>query len=306
MGLVGGPHLTGDRRKGVMSKIVRFTITGHAPDTDAPSVEDFLDQIRDYLDILRGVEEAVAGAPGSAIVWRVVEASRNSPVMFGVEAFPRHYATNIDQRAALVVGETARGLAAIKSRPERPTFFTNEVMRKARKVAERVTNGIGRTKADFGPNLPADELTQAIAQRVIRNVDTALAGPIKPYQEIGSIEGYLTGVELDGFGRRVAYVRERITGETVKCVIPKSAPQLAVDLSTKLIGDVWRRIRILVSGRIYYTGPGKIDHIDATNARFLLTRAELPQIDDVIDENFTNGMRSEEYLERLRDGTLPQ
>ena len=288
-----------------MSKIVRFTITGHAPDTDAPSVEDFLDQVRDYVDILRGVEEAVAGAPGSAIVWRVVEASRSSPVMFGVEAFPKHYATNIDQRTALVVGETARGLSALKSRAERPKFFTNDVMRKARKVAERVTNGIGRTKADFGPNLPSDELTQATAQNVIRNVDAALAGPLKPYQEIGSVEGYLTGVELDGFGRRVAYVRERVTGETVKCVIPKSAPQLAFDLSAKPIGDVWRRIRVLVSGRIHYNGTGKIDRVEATDVQFLRTRAELPQIDEVIDENFTNGMRSEEYLERLRDGTLP-
>ena len=79
-----------------MNKIVRFTITGRAPDTDAPSVEDFLDQMRDYVEVLRGVEEAASGVPGSAIVWRVVEASRNSPVLFGLEAYPKEFAINID------------------------------------------------------------------------------------------------------------------------------------------------------------------------------------------------------------------
>lgn len=153
----------------------------------------------------------------------------------------------------------------------------------------------------LGVKVEIDEtFTQATAHSVVRNVNTTLSGPLRPYQELGSVEGYLQGVELDGFGRRVAYVRERITGELVKCVFLKSASQLALNLSARLIGDVWRRTRIQVSGRICYSGPGRIDRVEATDARFLRARADLPQIDDVIDEAFTNGLRSEEYLERLR------
>jgi hypothetical protein len=287
-----------------MNKTVRFKIAGHAPDTDAPSVEDLLDQMRDYVDVLRGVEEAVSGAPGSAIVWRVVEASRNSPVLFGLEAYPKDFATNIDQRVSIILTETAQGFATIRSKVERPRYFTNEVMRKARKIAERVTNGIGAATVDFGPGLPAIDLTPSSARAAIRNVDAILAGPDKPYQEFGSVEGYLQGVELDGFNRRIAYVRDRVTGESVKCLIPRNAPQVALDLSTRQISDVWGRIRVQMRGRIFYKGPGDIDYIETDDVRFFKPGSELPQIDDIIDESFTGGLRSEEYLERVRNGTL--
>ena len=31
---------------------------------------------------------------------------------------------------------------------------------------------------------------------------------------------------------------------------------------------------------------------------------ELPSVDDILDEDFTGGLRTEEYLERLRNGQL--
>jgi hypothetical protein len=289
-----------------MSNIIRFMISGHGPETDAPSMEDLIDQMRDYLDILRGVEEAAAGVAESAIVWRVVEASRNSPVTFGLAAYPKQYATNIDQRVAIVLRETAQGLATIKNRAERPKYFTNHVMRKARKIAERVTNGIGMTSADFGPGFPTIELTATAARAAMHNVDLVLSGPSKPYQEIGSIEGYFQGVELDGFNRRIAHVRDRITGEHVKCVIPRGPSQLALDIATRPIGEVWNKVRVQVFGRIFYDGPGRIDRVEADGIHFFRPRSELPQIDDVVDDDFTSGLCSEEYLGRLRDGTLPQ
>jgi hypothetical protein len=289
-----------------MNKIVRFTITGHGPDTDAPPVEDLLDQIRDYLDILLDVEEAAAGAPGSAIVWRVTEASRNSPVMFGLEAYPKVFATNIDQRVSIILAETARGLATIKKRAERPRYFTNEVMRKARRIAERVTNGIGASTVNFGPGLPEIDLTPSSARNAMRNVDAILAKPGKPYREVGSVEGYLRGVELDGFNRRIAYVVDRVTGVPIKCVITQNAQQVIQDLSDRQIGDVWGRTRLQVTGLIFYSGPGHVDYIQADDVRFFRPNAELPQVDALIDEGFTGGLRSEEYLERVRNGTLTQ
>ena len=287
-----------------MSNIIRFTVTGHAADTDAPPVEDLLDQIRDYVDILRGVEEAATGAPGSAIVWRVVEASRNSPVMFGLEAYPKQFATNIDRRVAIVLTETAQGFATIKNKAERPRYFTNAVMRKARKIAERVTNGISASIANFGPGLPEIDLTPSSARITMQNVDAIIAGPDKPYREVGSVEGYLKGVELDGFNRRVAHIVDRVTGDSVKCVMGRNAQQVVADLSNRQIADVWGHVRVRVLGLIYYNRPGDIDHVDTEDMQFFRPNTELPQIDDIIDENFTGGLRSEEYLERMRDGTL--
>ena len=289
-----------------MNKIVRFTIAGRASDTDAPSVEDLLAQMHDYVDILQGVEEAASGDPQSAIVWRVVEASRNSPVIFGIEAYPKQFATNVDQRASIVLNGTALGLASIEIKAERPRYFTNDIMRRAKRIAERVTNGIGSTKVDFGPGLPAIELTPSSARNAIRNVDMILTKPHKPYQELGSIEGYLERVELDGYNRRVVYMRERLTEDAIKCLIPRHAQQVVLDISNRQIGDVWGRVRLQMTGRIFYIGPKNIEYIEVEDVRFFRPRQELPQIDDIIDENFTGGLRSEEYLERLRNGTLTQ
>lgn len=287
-----------------MTRAVRFTISGHAAETDAPTVEDVLDQMRDFLDILRGVEEAAVGAPGSAIEWRVVHASRSSPLALEIQPFPKQFATNIDARVEIVVAETARGLAALQYRAERPRHFTNDVMRKAQRAFKRVTNGISASGADFGPGLPKIDLTRSVARNAAQNVETVLASPDKPYQEIGSIEGYFQGVEMDGYGRRVAHVMDRISGEPIKCVIARDAKAAIHDLASREIRDVWRYMRVLVHGRIFFNGPGKVDHVDAEGFRFFATRDDLPQINDIIDPDFTNGMRSEEYLERLRDGTL--
>jgi hypothetical protein len=284
-----------------MSRVIKLRISGRGAETDAPTVEDMLDQIRDYVDILRGVEEAVAGNPTSALDWRMIDAHHNSPLEFDIQAFPRQFATNIDQRVDIVTTETARGFAILQSRPERPPHFTNNVMGKARRIFVRVTNGLGLSEVDFGPELPKVKITPNIGRSAARNVDLVLDRPDKPHQEVGSIEGYLQAVARGAYSRRVVYVIERITGEEVRCLITDAA---VAELETREIRDIWRYPRVEVQGRIHFAGLGKIDHIEAERVRFLRYRSDLPQIDDVIDPDFTGGLRTEEYLERLRDGTL--
>jgi hypothetical protein len=137
-----------------MSRVVKISASGTAPDTDAPVVEDALDQIRDFVDILRDVEAAAAGTPATAIVWRLTDAKKVSPLAFEIQPFPKEFATNIDQRVDIVLTETARGFAMLQARAERPRHFTNEVMKRTRRVLARVTNGLGATDVNFGEKLP--------------------------------------------------------------------------------------------------------------------------------------------------------
>jgi hypothetical protein len=284
-----------------MSTVVKITISGRGAETDAPTVEDALDDLRDYLDILRGVEEAVSGTQQSAIDWRLVDASRRSPLAFDFQPFPKQFAVNIDQRVEIVLAETAAGLTALQARAERPRHFTNPVMRKAHRVFQRVTNGLSLSEIDFGKTLPAVRLTPTIARNAARNVDQVLTPPDKPYKEIGSVEGCINGAELDGFGRRIVHIIERISGEPVECLVtPGALPGLEV----RELRDVWHYRRTEVYGRIHFRAPGKIEQIEAERVRFLRSRTDLPQIDDIIDPEFTGGLRTEEYLEKLRDGTL--
>jgi len=78
-----------------MSKTITVSITGKGPGTDAPSVGDVLDQLRDYFDLLGILEETLAEDGQSAIVWRIVDATKVNPLTFTIQAFARQYAVNV-------------------------------------------------------------------------------------------------------------------------------------------------------------------------------------------------------------------
>ena len=120
----------------------------------------------------------------------------------------------------------------------------------------------------------------------------------KSYKELGSIEGNAQSVERDGYGRRILWVRYRLTGENVKCIVSGAAEQ---ELEQHQIKDVWRYRRVQVSGMLHYKGIGILREVEAIRVRFLRDRNELPSVDDILDPNFTGGLRSEDYLARLRD-----
>lgn len=134
-----------------------------------------------------------------------------------------------------------------------------------------------------------------------QNVSATLRPSDRPYREIGSIEGYLQGVERDGRGRRIAAIRARVTGELVKCIVAETAMPALEDCQ---IGDVWRNKRVQVYGILHFRVLGKLDYIEAHNFIFFRDRHELPQLDDIVDPSFTGGLHSEDYLDRMRNGDL--
>jgi hypothetical protein len=142
-----------------MSDPIRFTIRAQNAETDAPTVEDLLAQIGDWNSIVRGVEEAIAEDGVSEIEWRVTGASKNSPLAFDLTAFPRRHGMNIERRTRRVKEAISTGLSALRSKPERPSYFTEPVLEKAEKLFERVTNGLSLTKIEFGDDLPTIEIT---------------------------------------------------------------------------------------------------------------------------------------------------
>ena len=67
-----------------MSKTITVKIAGRGPGTDAPTVGDVLDQLRDYFDLLGILEETLAEDGQSAIVWRIVDATKVNPLTFKI------------------------------------------------------------------------------------------------------------------------------------------------------------------------------------------------------------------------------
>src|SRR5262249_17318386 len=119
--------------------------------------------------------------------------------------------------------------------------------------------------------------------------------------ELGSVEGFFAGAERDGFGRAIIFIKHRVTGDEIKCVLMQGA---LPDVSNHRLDEVFKGRRILISGVISYRGLGRVREIRADTVRLLRPRAELPSLAEIQDPNFTGGLLSEEYLARLRDGRL--
>jgi hypothetical protein len=281
-----------------MSKTIKLSITARG-ETSSPRVDDFLDQVRDYFEILDGVEEAIAEDGVNAIEWRIVGATTNSPIALEAQAFPTVYAMNIDRRVEMVTRQTALGLQQIRLRRERPPYFTDKVLARVERLFERVTNGLDTTVIDFGDELPKLEITPPVAKEAAANVRSVLTPPDKPYSELGSIEGTARSIDRDGRGHLILYIHGRLTGEEIKCFVSGAA---ADDLGEHQIRDVWRGHRVQVYGTLHYKGLGKLNQVEAIRVRFLRDRSDLPSVEDIADPDFTGGLKSEDYLARLRDG----
>lgn len=195
---------------------------------------------------------------------------------------------------------TAVGLQQLRIRRERPAYFTDKVLAKAERFFERVTNGLETTVVDYGEHdIPPLEVTPIVARDAAANVRSVLAPPDKPYTEYGSVEGAAKSIDRDGWGRLVLYIHSRLTGEEVKCIITGDAEEI---LGDRRIRDVWRGRRVQVYGTMHFRGFGRLFQVEATTLRFLRDRSDLPSVDDITDPDFTGGLRSEDYLSRLRDG----
>ncbi len=283
-----------------MARKIKLSIKARG-ETDSPRVEDFLDQLRDYFEILEGVEQAIAEDGTNAIEWRVVGAMTNSPIGIEFEAYSKEFAVDVGRRAEIVAKQTAVGLQQLRHRRERPAFFSDKVLERAERFFERVTNGLDSTVVEYGPDLPPLDLTRPVAHEAAENTRAVLEPPDKPYDEWGSIEGAARGIDRDARGHLILWVYHRLTGDVVKCFVSGEATE---ELADHKIRDVWRNRRVLVYGKLHYKGLGKLTQVEAIRMRFLRDRSELPDIDDILDENFTGGMRSEDYLAKLRDGDL--
>jgi len=281
-----------------MSKVITLSVSASDPESDAPTVGDFIDQVRDYFELMALVEGTLAEDGSSVIDWRIVKARKNSPLTLEVQAFPKEYAVNIDQRAQLILSNTLGGLRRLAQEASRPQYFNDQALLKANRIFERVTNGFDRMTVEIEGGAPV-VITPTVARASAKNIRDTLTPKGKPYRELGTIEGHVKHVDSDGYGRSILTLRHRLTGNEIKCIMTGEAK---AEVSVHEIGDVWKLRRIEVFGTIHYRAQGKISQVEATRVRFLKARSELPDANAIIDPEFTGGLTSEEYLSRLHDG----
>jgi hypothetical protein len=138
-----------------------------------------------------------------------------------------------------------------------------------------------------------------VARVAAKNARLAQTPVARAYKEIGAVEGYFHSVERDGYGRSLLWIRHRLSGSEVKCILSGAALRL---VSQQEINEVFRGRRLLVAGTIHYKALGVISQIEASEVNFFPPRSDLPGLNDIIDERFTGGLSTADFLEKMRDG----
>ena len=118
-----------------------------------------------------------------------------------------------------------------------------------------------------------------------------------PYRELGSIDGFITKVELDGYNRPIVWLKQRIDRQLVKCITKGKALDA---IGHYEVAEVLKAMRVQMFGLIHYKDLEKIDHIDVDNIRVYEDDKHLPNYEDIVDPSMTNGIEASEYLKRLR------
>jgi len=284
-----------------LAKPIRITIRGtDSRGSDAPTVEDLLSQIQDFVSLLHGVEGAISEGGALEIDWRVTDATKNSPLTLEVTPFPRNFAMNIDRRAAQVVLATSQGIDALASRGERPMYFSDILIGRAERMFERVTNGLAETFVDTSEyeSVASIQVGRDLAGAGIKHISDLRSAKAIEYRELGSIEGFITKIELDGYNRPLIWLKHRLDGQTVKCVTKGNALDR---IGHYEVSEVLKGLRVQIFGLISYKDLERIGSVEADAIHVFASDKELPDMEDIVAPNFTKGLEASEYLRIIRE-----
>lgn len=232
----------------------------------------------------------------------MTDVTRNSPLSFEITPFPKTYGMNIELRAEQVVTSAAKGMRALVSGDDRPAYFSSELVDRVEKVFERVANGLAATAVDFSgyQDAPALEITKlTVGRQVIAIHEFRSPRPV-PHKELGSVEGIITRVELDSYQRPVLWLKSRLDGQSFKCIAVGGALDR---IGHYEVADVLKGMRITVYGMVSYRDLEVIGTVEVDGVHVFSDDNELPDFENIVSPNFTNGVEASEYLKAMhQDG----
>lgn len=282
-----------------MTTRVEISIKGRGV-SDAPRLEDLIEQVQDFFAMIRVVAHSLAGDDAEHFEWQVVGLSKSSPARLVAEAVPLPGFSDGPQLAAQARDITARGLQQLVREGERPAYFDDNVIDAADRFAQRLQRGLLATEVASESNtllaIGTPEAVQARKNIAIVNGDE----PIHAYREIGSLEGVIQNVGTDGWGKPYIMIRSRITNRDVRCYL--SGEALKALESEPVANVVWRNRKVHAIGVLRYRSEGVCTRAEVSRLDFIDPSEPLPRLADIVDRDFTGGLSTENFLERLRSG----
>lgn len=252
-----------------------------------------MQQVVDFFELLSDEQH-------QHVHWVLEGASYNSPLTVTgkpINTQTSELAYDVIDPVVRDIASAITNLASLKSRLHN---LSGKKLKKVTQLLERNTNGIERTEYDFGQGIElvaidhkSAELSLKLLTRPSEMEELLATFAVQGY---GSIMGSLVQLGTH-YNKPAIYVKEFNTGNEIWCQVDRDT---ITELEEKIRAkDVWEGRTLRVQGMLDYNSKGKITHI--FDGRVFYWNRRQVSLDELHDPDFSEGLPSEEYLERLRE-----
>lgn len=222
------------------------------------TAERFLKSVSSFFGLIAEVSDAVAGQRG-AVQWIV--SARPGSVIVEFKPLPVKVDTDVVSASVRAVRE---GFGLLARKPERPRYWSDVALRRAKELAEAIEpTGGGLDALRIDGDAHGVEVTRKMSEHVQTLIGVEL-------RALGSIEGRLRTVS-EGGGLHFV-VQDAVTHNQVRCYIREE--------DTEKILEAFRK-RMVVYGEITYRQDRQPANIRVERFRVLRDKHELPSADEV-------------------------
>ena len=237
---------------------------------------------RQISDILSEIDKEISKGEVK-LIWGLTHLQMSSPAEF--EIAPIEIKKGSDPLQSIKV--TLDGLRSLENKPERPHFFNDYALKKARIF---VTILDQKNIDDISFRNGGEKVR--LSHHLIANVDSLL--PTRKEESIGAVDGRLEMVNVHS-GLKVGIYK--ITDNKLVEVLFKDSEKM----KPKVLKALEKRVYAI--GELERDQKGEVKSIVVEDFEIVPDDKEIPKLEDIygIDPNFTDGLSVEEFLRKLRD-----
>lgn len=244
-----------------MAEKVKIKIQPSGGVSTSLTVEDAMQQVLDYMDMLRAAD---LSKPSEKIIWRLESASTNSPLE--VTAFATGYDPSIaiGLQARQSAERVSNSIETLEKGGSIPDWMDDTTVHTAERFLKRNMNGIGRTDIAIN-DAPPKTIVHGTAKVALLTIEKSriqnqLEKPDWTRTEFGAVEGEIIAA-TSHYSKPAIIIRERLSGDKIHCILSDELASI-VGPSHKW-QEAWEQRRFTINGELHYNEAGNLTKINA-------------------------------------------
>ncbi|WP_299440624.1 hypothetical protein [uncultured Rhodospira sp.] len=283
-----------------MSKSYVFVVQPSGGKTKPLAIDDAMHQILDLVEWLR----APARARGNVCryTWVLKAATTNSPLTVEIAPEATEEGTDVSGEADADFARASDAMRGLLGDINTgiPDWLDRKGLVVGKRILQRHQERIGLTRVyRRGEDDNVIHITPHISKTALDHIELyeiPAGSDIPKHTSFGEVFGRIQNV--GEYRNRPAFWILTKGGDRITCRLTETrAKNVGMD---KTLTDVWEGKRVRVVGRKYYGDGGDIRYIEAEALDIISFSAV--GLDAILDDTFTGGMKSENYVDMLRGG----